>query len=91
MGLITFLIFGLIVGLIARALHPGRDAMGWFMTMLLGIGGSLLGWVVGRAFGLYHSAQGFKPAGFIMSVAGAILLLVIWHFAQRRRGIEQPR
>src|SRR5262249_2468979 len=72
MGILIFLLFGLVVGLIARALMPGPDPMGWGMTMLLGIAGSFLGWVVGRIFGLYHSFEVIKPAGFVMSLLGAL-------------------
>ncbi len=89
MGLLTFILFGLIVGLVARLLHPGRDPMGWIMTIVLGVGGSFLGLLVGKALGMYRNVGRFQPAGFIMSVLGAIVLLVIWHFFQRRRGIER--
>jgi uncharacterized membrane protein YeaQ/YmgE (transglycosylase-associated protein family) len=85
MAVIFFLIFGLVVGLIARALHPGRDAMGWIATMLLGIGGSFLGWIVGRALGWYHDLNHLRPAGLLMSVLGAVLLLTLWRAATRRR------
>ena len=78
MGLILFLIFGFVIGLIARALMPGRDPMGWIMTTLLGILGSFVGWGIGRLIGFYHSANGMHPAGFIMSLLGAVVLLALW-------------
>jgi len=75
-GILGWIIFGLIVGLIARLLHPGRDPAGFVITAVLGIAGSLLGGLLGRALGLYREGQG---AGLIMSILGAILLLVIYH------------
>ncbi len=69
MGLIGTIIVGLIVGLVARFLKPGDDSMGWIMTILLGIGGSLL------AIGFYQAGQ---AAGFIGAVVGAVVLLVIY-------------
>jgi uncharacterized membrane protein YeaQ/YmgE (transglycosylase-associated protein family) len=75
------LIVGLIVGLIARALKPGDDNMGIIMTIVLGIAGSLIAGYVGRAAGWYHPGQG---AGWIASIIGAIVLLVVVHFIRRR-------
>ncbi len=81
-GILGWIIFGAIVGLIAKLLHPGRDPGGFIITILLGIAGSLLGGFIGRAIGLYRQGQG---AGFIMSVVGAIVLLVIYHAVAGRR------
>ncbi|WP_250514800.1 GlsB/YeaQ/YmgE family stress response membrane protein [Caballeronia sp. INDeC2] len=75
------LIVGLVVGLIARALKPGDDNMGWIMTIILGIAGSLIAGYVGRAFGWYQPGQ---PAGWIASVIGAIILLVVWGMIRKR-------
>ncbi|SAK58707.1 transglycosylase-associated protein [Caballeronia hypogeia] len=75
------LIVGLVVGLIARALKPGDDSMGWIMTIVLGIAGSLIAGYVGRALGWYQPGQ---PAGWIASVIGAIVLLVIWGMIRKR-------
>lgn len=80
-GILGWIIFGAIVGIIARLLHPGRDPAGMIMTILLGIVGSILGGFLGRVFGLYRQGQG---AGLIMSVLGAILLLVVYHAVSRR-------
>ena len=74
-GIIGWIIFGAIVGIIAKLLHPGRDPGGFIVTVLLGIAGSLLGGFVGRALGLYREGQG---AGILMSILGAILLLVLY-------------
>jgi len=83
-GLLGWIIFGAIVGLVAKLLHPGRDPGGFLITILLGIAGSLLGGFVGRAIGLYRQGEG---AGFIMSVLGAIVLLVIYHAVAYRRAV----
>lgn len=74
MGIIGTLFIGLLVGLVARWLKPGSNRMGWIMTMLLGVGGSVLATYAGQVLGLY--AQG-QPAGFIAAVLGAVALLVI--------------
>jgi uncharacterized membrane protein YeaQ/YmgE (transglycosylase-associated protein family) len=83
-GIIGWIIFGIIVGLVARLLHPGKDPGGFVATCLIGIAGSLLGGFLGRLLGLYREGEG---AGFIMSVVGAILLLVIYHAMVRRRTV----
>lgn len=78
MGIIAWIVFGFIVGLIARAIVPGRQGMGFIMTTLLGVAGSIIGGVVASAlWGGGGSATGFHPTGFIGSLIGAILLLVI--------------
>ncbi len=72
MGLIGTLFVGLIVGAIARFLMPGDQKMGWIMTMLVGVGGSLVAGYFGQVLGWYHAGQG---AGWIASVVGAVVLL----------------
>jgi uncharacterized membrane protein YeaQ/YmgE (transglycosylase-associated protein family) len=74
MGILTTIIVGLIVGALARFLLPGDQKMGWILTCLLGIGGSLLAGFVGQALGWYKAGE---PAGWIASVIGAIVLLVV--------------
>jgi uncharacterized membrane protein YeaQ/YmgE (transglycosylase-associated protein family) len=74
MGLIGTLFVGLIVGAIARFVVPGEQRMGWFMTCLLGVGGSMAAGFIGQQLGWYQAGQG---AGWIASVAGAVLLLLI--------------
>ena len=73
MHFIWMIIIGFIVGLVARMLMPGKDPAGFIVTALLGIIGSIVAGYLGRALGLYMEDE---PAGFIMSVIGAILLLV---------------
>lgn len=74
MGILTTIIVGLIVGALARFLLPGDQKMGWILTCLLGIGGSLLAGFVGQALGWYKAGE---PSGWIASVIGAIVLLVV--------------
>ena len=81
-GVIGWIIFGLIVGAIAKLLMPGRDPGGIIVTMALGIAGALLGGFLGRALGWYQENE---PAGFLMSLGGAILLLGIYRLMIGRR------
>jgi uncharacterized membrane protein YeaQ/YmgE (transglycosylase-associated protein family) len=74
MSLISNIILGLIVGALARGLLPGEQKMGWILTCLLGIAGSVVAGVVGQALGWYAPGQ---PAGWIASVLAAIVLLYI--------------
>ena len=80
MGIITTIIVGLIVGAIARFVMPGQQKMGWILTCLLGIAGSLLAGFAGQAMGWYTAGQ---PAGWIASVLGAVVLLLV--FSKLRR------
>jgi uncharacterized membrane protein YeaQ/YmgE (transglycosylase-associated protein family) len=75
MGILGTIVVGLIVGAIARFLLPGEQKMGWIMTCLLGIGGSLAAGFVGQALGWYAVGQ---AAGWIASVIGAIVLLIVY-------------
>lgn len=75
MGLLTTAIFGLVVGVLAKLLMPGKDPGGIIVTMLLGIVGAFVGSFGGRALGLY--AEG-ESAGFIMATVGAILVLIVY-------------
>lgn len=74
MGILWTVLIGLVVGAIARFVLPGEQKMGWILTILLGIGGSLLAGFLGQALGWY--AQG-QPAGWIASVIGAVALLFV--------------
>jgi len=81
MGLIAAIIIGLIVGVIAKLLMPGKDPGGFIVTTLLGIGGSLLATYLGKALGFYQPGE---PAGFIGAVIGAILLLLLYRLIFKR-------
>ncbi len=88
MGIIAWIIFGFIIGLIARALVPGRQSMGFVMTTLLGIAGSIIGGRVASAIG-GGPTTGFHTSGFIGSILGAIVLLLVAGYAigPRRRTV----
>jgi len=73
--IIWSIIVGFVVGLIARAIMPGVDHMGFWMTSLIGIGGSLVGGFIGSLISKPVSGSMFHPAGFIMSIVGALILL----------------
>ena len=75
MGVIWTIILGFVIGVVAKLLHPGKDNMGFIMTILLGVGGSLVAGLVGEALGWYKAGEG---AGFIASVVVAIVLLMIY-------------
>ncbi len=81
MSLIGTLIVGLVVGLIARAIKPGDDDMGWVMTILLGIVGSFLASYAGYAMGLYPEGS---SAGWIASVIGAVVVLFIYNLVRSK-------
>jgi len=75
MHIIWTIIVGFLAGVVAKFIHPGRESMGFIMTTLLGIGGSLFATFLGQALGLYQAGS---AAGFIGAVIGAIILLVIY-------------
>lgn len=74
MEIISTIVIGFIVGLLARFIKPGDDRMGIIMTTLVGIGGAFVGAYLGQALGIY---QPDEPAGFLGALVGAILLLVV--------------
>ena len=81
MGILGWIVFGLIVGALAKFIMPGRDGGGILITMVLGIIGAVVGGFLGRALGFYGPSQ---PAGFLMSILGAIVVLAIYRAAMRR-------
>ena len=82
MHILGWILFGLVVGIVAKLLMPGRDPGGFIITILLGIAGALLGGWIGRAVGWYQPGD---PVGFVMAVIGAMVLLAIYHFAFHSR------
>ena len=78
MGILGWIVFGLIVGAIAKLLMPGRDPGGIIVTMVLGIIGALLGGFVGRALGMYGPNE---SAGFIMALVGAVFVLLVYRLS----------
>ncbi|PTX93810.1 GlsB/YeaQ/YmgE family stress response membrane protein [Spartobacteria bacterium LR76] len=82
MGILSAIIIGLLVGAVAKLLMPGRDPGGWIITILLGIAGSFVAGFLGRSLGWYQDGE---PAGFLASVCGAIILLVLYRLIGGRR------
>jgi uncharacterized membrane protein YeaQ/YmgE (transglycosylase-associated protein family) len=76
--IIWSIIIGFIIGLIARAIMPGAQHLGFIVTTLLGIGGSIVGGLIARLFSKPAPGSSFHPAGLIMSIIGALILLFIW-------------
>lgn len=82
MGILAWILFGLVIGVIAKLLMPGRDPGGFIVTILLGIAGALVGGFVGRAMGFYGDGE---SAGWLMSILGAVILLALYRMIARRR------
>ena len=82
MGILAWILFGLVIGFIAKLLMPGRDPGGFIVTILLGIAGAMVGGFVGRAMGFYGEGD---SAGWLMSILGAIILLALYRMVARRR------
>jgi uncharacterized membrane protein YeaQ/YmgE (transglycosylase-associated protein family) len=81
-GVLGWILFGLVAGVIAKLLMPGRDPGGFIVTILLGIAGAFLGGFLGQMMGLYGEGE---PAGLIMAIVGAVILLALYRaFAGRR-------
>jgi uncharacterized membrane protein YeaQ/YmgE (transglycosylase-associated protein family) len=81
MGIIWTLIIGLLAGIVAKLLMPGRDPGGFIITMLLGVAGAFVATYLGQALGWYAAGEG---AGFIGAVVGAVILLIIYRVIRKR-------
>lgn len=86
MHIVWTIVLGFIVGLFARALMPGRDPVGCLLTTLIGIGGAIIGQFIGQTLGLYIEGE---PAGFFMSLIGAMILLFIYNRFVRKKEPEE--
>jgi uncharacterized membrane protein YeaQ/YmgE (transglycosylase-associated protein family) len=84
MGILGWILFGLVVGIVAKLIMPGRDPGGVLITIVLGIVGALVGGLLGQALQLYEPGE---PAGFLGATLGAIFLLWAYRLATRRRTI----
>jgi uncharacterized membrane protein YeaQ/YmgE (transglycosylase-associated protein family) len=84
LNLIGTLIIGLLVGLVAKFLMPGKDPKGFFITMAIGVAGAFLATLLGQQLGIY---QGEEAAGFIGAVIGAILLLIVYRVVAGKRRV----
>ena len=85
LSILGWVVFGLIVGALAKLVMPGRDPGGIIVTMLLGIAGALLGGFLGRAMGFYGPGE---AAGWLMSFLGAVVLLMLYRMLVRRRALR---
>ena len=85
MGILSWIIFGLIAGAIAKALHPGKDPGGWIVTIIIGIAGAFVGgWLGSMFFEAPTSNWSFK--GFLFAVVGAVILLWLYSLVTKKRG-----
>lgn len=79
-GVLGWILFGLVVGIVAKLLMPGRDPGGFIVTTILGIVGAVIGGFLGRTLGLYGPGE---PAGFLMATLGAVVLLFLYRMIRR--------
>jgi uncharacterized membrane protein YeaQ/YmgE (transglycosylase-associated protein family) len=82
MDMLLWIVFGLVVGLVAKLIMPGHDPGGIILTIVLGIVGALLGGWVGRVLGLYREGE---AAGFLMAVVGAVIVLALYRLITPHR------
>jgi uncharacterized membrane protein YeaQ/YmgE (transglycosylase-associated protein family) len=90
MGILAWILFGLIAGAIAQLILPGNDpggnsAMGWLITIVIGIVGAFIGGLIGSALG-FGGVTGFNIGSFIIAIVGALILLGIWRWVAGRSG-----
>jgi uncharacterized membrane protein YeaQ/YmgE (transglycosylase-associated protein family) len=83
MGIISWIVMGLIIGLLAKFVMPGKDPQGCFVTILLGIGGGLLGGYLGTTLGL-GSVTGFDLRSILIATGGAIIILILYRMVRRK-------
>jgi len=82
MGIFSWIIFGLIAGLLAKAIMPGKDPGGWIVTMLLGIAGAVVGGFVATLLG-FGNVSGFNLYSFLIAILGALILLWLYRMFKR--------
>jgi uncharacterized membrane protein YeaQ/YmgE (transglycosylase-associated protein family) len=83
MGIISWIVMGLIIGLLAKFVMPGKDPQGCFVTILLGIGGGLLGGYLGTTLGL-GSVTGFDLRSILIATGGAVIILILYRMVRRK-------
>ena len=82
MGILSWIIFGLIAGALAKLIMPGNDPGGFIITILLGIAGAIVGGFIGTALG-FGDVTGFNFGSFFIAILGAIILLALYRFLRR--------
>ncbi len=90
MGIVSTILFGLVAGLVARAVTPGRQAIGCLPTIAVGIGGAFLGLLIGDAVLGHKVRLGWDLGPFLLAVIGAVLLLLVLQALAGRRGRRRP-
>lgn len=83
MGILSWIVFGLIAGVIAKVIMPGKDPGGWIITILLGIGGSFVGGYLAGLAGIVPPGAGFNLKSLGTAVVGALVLLLIYRLIKR--------
>ncbi len=83
-GILTWIVLGLIVGLLARFIMPGKDPLGFIITILLGIAGAFVGGFLGSQLGL-GSVKGFDLVSILLATGGAVLILIIYRFLKKKK------
>jgi uncharacterized membrane protein YeaQ/YmgE (transglycosylase-associated protein family) len=86
MGIVTWIVFGLVAGVLAKIIMPGRDPGGFIVTIVLGIAGALVGGFIGTRLG-FGTVSGFDLRSLAIAVGGAILLLILYRLFKRRRPV----
>ncbi len=84
MGILTWIIFGLLAGIVAKLIMPGKDPGGFIITILLGVAGALVGGFIGNAIG-FGSVEGFDFRSFLIAVGGAIVLLLVYRMVRGKK------
>jgi len=82
MGILSWIVMGLIVGVLAKFIMPGRDPGGMILTILIGIGGAFIGGFIGSYLGL-GTITGFNTSSLLLAIGGAVLLLILYRFIRR--------
>lgn len=90
MGIISAILFGLVAGIVAKMLMPGRDPGGFIITAIIGIIGAVIGKFISMAFGGGGDVTRWTWSGFFLSVLGALILLFIYRMVTRRRALPRP-
>jgi uncharacterized membrane protein YeaQ/YmgE (transglycosylase-associated protein family) len=86
MGIIAWIVFGLLAGWVAKMVTPGRDPQGCIITMVIGVLGAVIGGFIGSWLG-FGAVTGFNLKSFLIAVAGAVLLLALYHLISGRRRV----
>lgn len=88
MNILSWILFGLLAGAIAKAIHPGKDPGGWIITILIGIAGAFTGGAIGHYLLGWEHEAGWNLRSFLIAIAGAILVLWIYRMLQKRSNTD---